>query len=369
MKIAIMCNGLSSQISDRLELISLLKEKGHDVYVGAVFDGYINPYYKENNIKLLLIDANRNNLNPFVEIKSLLNIRQSIKKEKMDTVIIYGVKNHIAMTMGAWLAGVKKILCVVNGRGNLFNLRGLKGAIVHCMAFPLLRLAYEVSDGICFQNVDDKIEFIKKHIINDSDKVFLTGGSGVNLRKFPQQQLPKENRFLFLARITPSKGLKEYIKAAQIVKKDYPLAQFDIVGPIDSAVENTDLRTFLNYACENQYVNYHGETSDVSSWMGKCRFFIYPSYYPEGVPRSAMQAIATGRPLITCNTAGCKELLKENINGFLVEPGDFRVLAEKMIWMLNNKDAVEQMAQESRRYAEEKFDVDKINNILINKLM
>lgn len=369
MKIAIMCNNLSSKIPDRLELISLLKEKGHEVYIGCVFDSYINPYYEENDIKVLLIDANRNNINPFVELKSLLNIRQNIKKEKIDAVVIYGVKNHIAMTIGSWLGDVKRILCVVNGRGNLFNLRGLKGFIVHCMAFPLLRLAYEVSDGICFQNVDDKIEFIKKHILNDSDKVFITGGSGVNLSKFPQKQLPTENRFLFLARITPSKGMKEYIKAAQIVKEDYPFTQFDIVGPIDSTVEKTDLSALLNYASENQYVNYYGETSDVSSWMKKCRFFIYPSYYPEGVPRSAMQAIATGRPLITCNTAGCKELVKENINGFLVEPGDFRALAEKMIWMLNNKDTVERMAQESRKYAEEKFDVNKINNTLIERLI
>ena len=94
MKIAIMCNGLSSKPSDRTEMIELLNKMGHEVYVAAVYDGKINSYYKENNAKVLLVDANRSNTNPFLEIKSLINIRNRLNKERIESVIIYGVKNH-----------------------------------------------------------------------------------------------------------------------------------------------------------------------------------------------------------------------------------------------------------------------------------
>lgn len=369
MKIAIMCNGLSSKPSDRTELIHLLNQMGHEVYVGAVYDGEINSYYEQNKAKVLLIDANRNNTNPFVEIKSLLNIKNRIHKEKIDSVIIYGVKNHIAMTIGAKLAGVKKIICIVNGRGNLFKLTGIKGKIVRCMSFPLLKISYKIADGICFQNTDDEKEFISKHLIKSSFKIFVTGGSGVNLNSYQKKPLISENTFLFLARITPSKGLKEYIEAAKLVKKVYPSASFEIVGPIDAAVEKSDLNEKLFDSCEKKIVRYHGETSDVSEWMAKCRFFIYPSYYPEGVPRCAMQAIATGRPIITCDTPGCKETVKNGVNGFLVPAKDSKALAEKMIWMIEHPLEVRKMAEESRLYAEKKFDVNKINNIIIKRLI
>lgn len=369
MRIAIMCNGLSSKPSDRTELINLLNEMGHEVYVGVIYDGEINPYYVQNNAKVLLIDANRNNTNPFIEIKSLLNIRNHIHKEKIDSVIIYGVKNHIAMAIGAKLAGVKKIMCVVNGRGNLFRLAGLKGKIVRCMSFPLLKIAYNIADSVCFQNTDDKQEFINKHLIKNTSKVFVTGGSGVNLDDYQKKPIAVENVFLFLARITPSKGLKEYIEAATIVKKVYPLASFEIVGPIDATVEQTNLNEILREACETKIVRYNGETTNVSEWLAKCRFFIYPSYYPEGVPRCAMQAIASGRPIITCNTPGCKETVKNGVNGFLVPSKDSKALAEKMIWMIENPFEVEKMADESRIYAEEKFDVRQINNLIVKKLI
>ena len=369
MKIAIMCNGLSSKPSDRTELIHLLNQMGHEVFVGAVYDGEINPYYEENNAKVLLIDANRNNINPFVEIKSLLNIKSKIHKEEIDSVIIYGVKNHIAMTIGAKLAGVEKIICIVNGRGNLFKLTGIKGKIVRCMSFPLLKISYKIADGVCFQNTDDKKVFIRKHLIKSSSKIFVTGGSGVNLNNYQQKPLTLENTFLFLARITPSKGLKEYIEAAKLVKKAYPSSSFEIVGPIDAAVEQSDLNDILSDSCEKKVIRYHGETSDVPGWLSKCRFFIYPSYYPEGVPRCAMQAIATGRPIITCNTPGCKETVKNGINGFLVPAKDSKILAEKMIWMIEHPSEVEKMAKESRLYAEEKFDVNKINKMIVKRLI
>lgn len=368
MKIAILCNGRSDKVTDRKELVTLINNRGHEAYVAGINTGSINSYYSSQNAKYIPIKASRNNTNPLVEIQSLLNVKKQIKAYKIDSVIIYGVKNHAAMSIGAKLGGAKKILCVVNGSGNLFRIGGLKGKILRFMSFPMLKIAYGLSTSICFQNADDKELFIQKHLVKESSKIFLTGGSGTNLNIFPCQALPKDDMFLFLARITPSKGIAEYIKAAEIVKKKYPETVFDIVGPLDAAVENAD-NGLLQKACDDGIVAYHGATTDVPGWMGKCRFFIYPSYYPEGVPRCAIQAIATGRPIITCETPGCKETVKDGENGFMIPAKDEKVLAEKMIWMIEHPEEVEKMALESRKYAEEKFDVNKINEQIIERLI
>ena len=301
-------------------------------------------------------------------MKSLFSVKKQIKNKQIDSVIIYGVKNHAAMAIGAKLGGAKKILCVVNGSGNLFRISGLKGMFIRFMAFPLLKIAYSLCTSICFQNIDDKALFEKKHLVSDNRKVFITNGSGVNLETFSLKTLPRENRFLFLSRITPSKGIKEYIGAAMIVKKQYPSVQFDIVGPIDKSVELSCDELLMN-SCQTGIVTYHGATDDVASWMGRCRFFIYPSYYPEGVPRCAIQAIATGRPIITCSTPGCKETVIDGVNGFMIAAKDEKILAEKMIWMIEHPTKVEMMANESRKYAEEKFNVNKINELIKNNLL
>ncbi len=368
MNYAIMCNGKGEGKSDRAELIEKIRSVGGKVFMFGIAGGHVSDWYDENHTaKFVGIRASRNNTNPIKEIASVFSIKKKIKENAIDTAIIYGVKNHAAMAIGAKLGGCKRVMCIVNGSGNLFRLKGIKGKLVQCMAFPMLRLAYSLANYVCFQNADDKELLIQKCILKDNDKVFLTGGSGVNLDSFYQQNLVEEDRFLFLARITPTKGIKEYIQAARLVKATYPEAAFDIVGPLDATVEGaTDIG--LDVAIEDGIVAYHGATKDVPVWMGKCRYFVYPSYYPEGVPRCAIQAIATGRPIITCDTPGCKETVQDGVNGFLVPPRNPQILAEKMAWMIEHPAETERMADAARRYAEEKFDVNKINQIILDKM-
>ena len=366
-KIAILCNNPSSKKYDRPELVESLQKKCILPYIGCILDSSINEYFSEETAICLPIIASRNNTNPFVELKSMNSVKKAIKANGIDYAIVYGVKNHAAMAIGAKLGGAKRILCVVNGSGNLFRIGGFKGWMLRLISFPMLRLAYKYSCAVCFQNADDKELFIKKRLVKDNDKCFVTGGSGVNLDTFKMQEIPRDNSFLFLSRITPSKGISEYIKAAEIVRKKYPEATFDIVGPLDGNVETME-NGLLQDAIDAGTVKYHGATNDVPSWMGKCRFFVYPSYYPEGVPRCAIQAIATGRPIITCDTPGCKETVENGVNGFIVLPKDIEALAEKMIWMIENPNSVNEMAVASRVLAEKKFDVNKINQELIDKL-
>ena len=368
MNIAVMCNGLSEGITDRRELVQSLKTKGHNVFVCGRMGKFVNPFYSDNHINYLAIDASRNNTNPFKELLTIKNNIKILKSNNIDATIIYGVKNHPSMAIAAHIAKVKRIMCIVNGSGNLFRFTGIKGKILRFISFPMLRIAYSKCVAICFQNEDDLRLFKDKKLITKRTHYFITGGSGVNLNDYPYYCLPNENIFLFLSRITPSKGIHEYINAARLVKEKYPEAIFDIVGPIDGLVENSiDLE--LKEAVNDGIVKYHGATNDVPSWMKKCRFFIYPSYYPAGVPRCVLQAMSTGRPIITCDTPGCKETVKDGINGCVVSPRNVNLLAEKMLWFIEHPLEVENMAKNSRDYAEKKFDVFKINNEIMSKLL
>ncbi|MBR0410340.1 MAG: glycosyltransferase family 4 protein [Eubacterium sp.] len=369
MRIAILDNGTSDKASDRVELVATLQSLGYEVSIGGIYSGTLNEYYTNNNIKFLALDASRNNTNPVVELLSIFKNAKILKNETIENVIIYGIKNHPSMAVGAKIAGINNIICVVNGSGNLFRIEGIKGALLRTMAFPVLRIAYRGCKSICFQNTDDLKLFQEKKLISKNTNTFITGGSGVNLEGFPFCDMPNENRFLFLSRITASKGLLEFCKAARIVKKEYHDAIFDIVGPLDSTVENNSVHQELESAVNDNIVNYHGYTDDVPSWMKSCRYFVYPSFYPEGVPRCAIQALATGRPIITCNSPGCKETVIDKYNGLLIEPRDVLGLAEGMRWLIEHKEEAEVMAINSRKYAEEKFDVNIVNEQVIGKML
>ena len=167
-QLAILGNGNSSQITDRIELVELLHEMNIQPYSGRVMDGTVNEYYSPETAIFIPIIASRSNTNPLYEIKSLLSIEKQIRKNKIDAVIIYGVKNHSAMAIGSKLGGADRILCIVNGSGNLFRVSGFKGKIIRFMAFPMLQLAYRLSTSVCFQNRDD-LEMFKAYLKSDKD--------------------------------------------------------------------------------------------------------------------------------------------------------------------------------------------------------
>lgn len=367
-RVAILCNGNSSIVTDRVDLISALHKHNIQPYTVGIYDGTIHSYYKKENSLFIPVIASRSNTNPLYEIKSILSVAKQMRRNKIDAAIIYGVKNHPAMALGCRLGKVKNILCVVNGSGNLFRIKGGKGTILRLMSFPMLKIAYRLSKCVGFQNKDDKLLFSQKHLITKNSNAFIMNGSGVNLDKFPQRPLPKNGSVLFLSRIAPSKGLYEFIEAAYKIRSMGYDATFDIVGPLDGIIEK-DSDKALKKAMADGVINYHGETTDVSGWMGKSKIFVYPSYYPEGVPRCVLQAMATGRPIITCDTPGCRVTVKDGDNGYLVRPQDSDDLSDKIAILLGNEMLVAKMAEASRKMAETSFDVNIINEILISKLL
>lgn len=157
-----------------------------------------------------------------------------------------------------------------------------------------------------------------------------------------------------------SKGVLEYCKCARLVKEKYPDAQFDYLGH-ESELTLADIQEYI----DDGSVNYLGAVKDVRPYLESCTCLMLPSYYREGLPMSIMEAEATGRGIITCNTVGCKDTVVDGYNGFIVPQKNYEAMAEKCIYLIEHPEEAARMGENSRRFAEERFDQKKINQLLV----
>ena len=162
------------------------------------------------------------------------------------------------------------------------------------------------------------------------------------------------------------KGVLEYLASAEKVKEIYPDAEFWIVGPIDKRVSGLSYETIRPYI-EKGIIRYFGEVNNVKEYLNNSRYYVLPSYR-EGTPRSVLEAMAKGRPIITTDAPGCRETVKDGVNGFLVPIKNVIELSNKMIWMIENPDIVEEMANKSYEIVKEKYDVNKVNSHMLTEM-
>jgi glycosyltransferase involved in cell wall biosynthesis len=170
--------------------------------------------------------------------------------------------------------------------------------------------------------------------------------------------------FLLIARLLHEKGIREYAQAARKVKKRYPDAVFNLLGPADPSPDGVPLEEVQKWH-DQGVIRYLGATNDVRPHLSVCHIYVLPSYYGEGLPRTIIEAMATGRPILTTDNVGCRETVIPGENGFLVPVRDVDALAERMIWFIEHREEWERMGRRSREMAEERFDVRIINRELM----
>lgn len=352
---------------NRNELINELQKHGYDVtYIGRECENTIHPDYEKYDVSFASIPLRRINTNPIKEIKVIKETKKVINNAGVEALIAYGIRTFPTIVIASKLAGVKKILCVVNGSGRLFELKGLKGLLVKSISYPMLWVSFFLCNNILFQNPDD-LKMVKSKGLLWRKNYGIVNGSGVNLEEYPFQELESKPNFSMISRLTGSKGVNDYVKAARKVKELYSESSFYLIGPMDNDDSSIDLNELEN-AIEEGIIKLINKVEDVRPYISQCRIFVLPSYYPEGVPRSILEAMSMGRPIITTDSPGCRETVIDGYNGFLVKPQDAKELEEKMIWMIRNNKRVEEMGKKSRKLCENKFDVNNINSQMINKL-
>lgn len=353
-----------SIIDFRGPLINELLARGHFVIAAAPEDEYfedVSLTLHQNGVELHRVPLDRAGISPVADMLTYRALIKLIRRLKPDVLLGYTIKPVIYGGLASQKVGDIKFFPMITGLGYAFTeARGLKRKLVRFAVERLYRRALGSANAVIFQNPDDQALFQSLNLLPKNTVVRCVRGSGVDLSSFPSTPLPNALVFLMLARLVSDKGVREYVAAARKVRKQFPHAVFRLAGAFDgnpTSIKMTEVKKWV----EEGVIEYLGDLTSVQEALATCRVYVLPSYR-EGTPRSVLEAMATGRPVITSDAPGCRETVIHGENGLLVKPRDADALALAMIELIEmDKADVNRMADASLAMARDKYDVDKVN--------
>lgn len=362
-----------SVVNFRWDLICAVQAKGLEVHIAApeiLQDAPTREKLQAQGFILHNVPMQRTGTNPVEDFKTLLALRQLMQQIKPDYVLAYTIKPVIYGMLAAKSAGVPHRIALITGLGYAFQDSDSSTAKnwIRRITRGLYKQALTATEVTFFQNDDDQKLFSDLGITSPGQRTIVVNGSGVNTEKFSPQPLPEgeETHFLLIGRLLKDKGVREYVEAARKVKQKYPHAVFNMVGFIDinpSAITQAELDQWVSEGT----VKFWGKLSDVRPALNACHIFVLPSYR-EGTPRTVLEAMATGRAIITTDAPGCRQTVDEGYNGFLVPVQSSEKLAEAMERFITQPDLIESMRQASLEIVKTKYDVNIINDFMLRNM-
>jgi glycosyltransferase involved in cell wall biosynthesis len=259
------------------------------------------------------------------------------------------------------LAGVRRRCALITGLGYAFT--GKRRGLLTALVKWLYRIAFSRVDVAFFQNPDDQALFDRIGIRARSPSI-IVNGSGVHLEEFAFSEVSEgPPTFLMIGRFLANKGVREYVSAATRVRAKFPDIRFSLAGWIDEnpdAISEQELQTWIANGC----IDYLGRLRDVRRAIASCSVYVLPSYR-EGTPRTVLEAMAIGRPIITTDAPGCRETVVDGENGFLVPVQSVEELEVAMLRFVRDPSLAKVMGMKSRAIVEGKYDIHDVNQVLL----
>jgi glycosyltransferase involved in cell wall biosynthesis len=228
----------------------------------------------------------------------------------------------------------------------------------------LYRFALSATSTVFFQNSDDKKIFLNNELVNP--KICkLTPGSGIDLDQFSLSPMQENSKFTFLliARMIWDKGIGDFVEAARLIIAKYPNTRFHLLGPLGVSNRTSISHRTMSEWEQDGFIEYLGESSNVIPNIQEASCIVLPSYR-EGTSRVLLEAAAIGRPIITTDVPGCREVVKNNINGLLCRPKDHHDLSHKMEIMINlSFEDRKKMGIRGREIIENEFNQEIVNDL------
>lgn len=346
MKIVLIGNADSTIYIYRYELLKRLTSDGHDVVV-ITPDGDLVEEMKKIGCRHYVAPVDRHGTNPVKDFLLIKRYYCILKQIKPDIVFSYTIKPNIYGAMACRLLNIP-IVVNVTGLGTAVEYKGWKQVVT----LMLYRFSFKKVKTIFFQN-NDNMEFFRDRKIYE-EKHKLLPGSGVNLARFKLEEYPSDDvvNFIFVSRLMKEKGIDQYLEAAEYITNKYPNTRFHICGFCEKEYESK-----LEALKNNSAIIYHGMVKDMTSILPSMHCTIHPTYYPEGLSNVLLESLATGRPIITTDRAGCREVVEDGINGFVVKQQDSRDLIEKIEkFIVLSFDEKKNMGIAGRKKVEREFD-------------
>jgi glycosyltransferase involved in cell wall biosynthesis len=357
-----------SIVAFRGALIRELIDAGCEVHIaapGLASMAQVGPALGLTEDRLHDIPMTRAGTNPLADTGTLVALYRLMRALRPDAVLPYTIKPVIYGTLAAWLARVPCRFALVTGLGYAFT--GERKGVVQWLVRLLYAAALARATKVFFQNPDDERLFRQIGILPARVPSVVVNGSGVDVSAFAVAPLPLElPGFLLIARLLGDKGVREYANAARRVKQAHPQARFLLVGWID---ENPDAirQTELDEWMETGVIEFLGKLSDVRPAIAAATVYVLPSYR-EGTPRTVLEALAMGRPVITTDAPGCRETVVDGENGYLVPVKSVDALVGAMTRLIETPGLAARMGACSRRLAVEKYDVHKVNAVMLREM-
>ena len=350
----------------RLDFLNEFLLRSYKVYVLApdIRDD-LKPELINMGIEFIEIKLERKGFNVLNLISSVCELVSLFKEIQPNIIFSYTHKAILSGSLAAKISGFSNTFSMVTGTGHLFDNQTKKEKVIKFIGSLALRIALRFNKLVFFQNPDDQALFLKNNIVL-SQKTKLVNGSGVNLDKFSLSPLPAEPIFLCMARLIKSKGLEEFARAAKRVKKLNPEARFILYGYPDDHPDSIDENEIISNWFNDFGVEYFGYAENPIDAIKECSVFVLLSY-KEGTPRVVLEAMAMGRSIITTDAPGCRETVKNGVNGFLIPRFDDLEAANAMTKLLS-AELRKEMGKESRKFCESKFNVRDVNNILLSDM-
>ena len=353
-KIAIVSNTSWSVYNFRLGLLERLKAYGHEVVIVAPKDEFSSKLIAMG-FSYEVVKINNYGTNPLNEIKIIQELTQIYKKHQFDFIFHYTIKPNIYGSFAAKRCNIPSI-AITTGLGHLFS---YKSYIVRKFTMSLYRLASHYSKQVWFLNQNDLDTFVNKKIVKP-EKTILLHSEGINVQWFkPTDRKPKNDKivFLFAGRILWDKGIKEFAAAAETITKEYKNVEFHLLGFIDPSNPNSVPSAQIQTWQKNKTIKYLGDTDDVRPFIEDCSCLLFPSFYGEGISRILLEASSMGKPIITTDNVGCREIVEHGKNGFLTKPKDVEDIINKIkTFIAIDQKKRDKMGREGRAKVLREFD-------------
>ena len=344
----------------RMPLVQTLQKEGHEVLLLSP----PGPYAKrmqDAKLNWIPFKLSRRGANPFAEILTILRLARLYRCEMPDLVHHFTIKCVLFGSLAARLAGIKKVVNAVTGLGYVFTRRDA----FTIMAKPIVQRLYQLTlrgSQVIFQNQHDMDYFIQKRLAKPQQCVLIPG-SGVDITRFKPNPIPKGDALVVLpARMLWDKGIGEFVEAARLVKTSMNKTRFALVGTPDAGNPTSIPETTLKGWVESGMIEWWGWQDDMVSVYQQASVVCLPSYYGEGLAKSLIEAAACGRPLVASDIPGCREVVENGVNGFLVPPHNVQELAKTLVKLIINPELRRVMGMRSRATVTEKFSSQIINS-------
>lgn len=344
--IAVISNNHAWTYNLRSEIFQALLDQGHRVVVIVGYGEKIENL-KAMGCEFIDIPVDRHGTNPIKDFNLIRKYKKVLKELNPDMVFTYTIKPNV---YGGYVCGRLKIPFVANitGLGTAVENKGPMQSIT----LNMLRIGLKKASKVFFQNTENMQFLLDKKVI--SGAYDLLPGSGVNTTKFAVLPYPSDDtvEFVFISRLMKEKGIEQYLDAAIKIRGKYPNTRFHICGFCEQAYENR-----IEELSQNGTVIYHGMVDDVREVIKNTHCTIHPTYYPEGLSNVLLESSACARPIITTNRAGCREVIDDGVNGFIVEQKNSTDLIEKIEKFLSlSHEERRNMGLAGRTKVEKEFD-------------